>query len=981
MEIEQLQADVDQIFSQYPWATEETAQKMAALATTNAVKTTALALAMKQLLGTTSADGLKSSIKQTASDLKKSTAATKARISRAKGYVERIGKVGGGMSGLDAITELTAAGAEALSAGANGLAGMTSKMPGVNLALKGTAWLTGGVAATAGIAAVFSKLVSQQEKELRTMIDVGLVLSDSDSYTTLRGNAVDLGMNLTDYSALMNGTSELLTGVGETMAAGQGRLYNFLTNPETVKRVKNFGYTPKELSMVLADEAKQLYNLNLINELNDVDQKKVVDSFEINNKVAMFLANQMGGRRQELMDARKLIRENKTFQQAMMQNQDHYADTYGENAQANVERFADLFAMLSGPILGEQLGGEMVHVLARTVSNISYDVTPINDMQRDTIRVLNKLGPGVMQHIVDLFEDGVTGKFDANDPATTIKRIGDIVKLITDAPSLQGIDPESMLIEGIRASATLIEKTVFAKPVEEVREYMDNLQVGIDGADDSIEIVGEMGRMFLQVQDTITPGFAEVGTVMKIMGDSVDGFASVWSSVFGLDNGVNPDNAGLENVAQDFRKNAMLTTLLPSTAVLDSNGKIDTTTALSFDKDSNREAVAEAVSRTMLINKQLIDGFRALQKEQIDAQYQIKKLGVDDLAETEEDLRKALEKAKATGVLADISTAEANYKIAIRNHTVAKNKEIALRAELNQIQTALGVNQQQRTANEASIGATHKSNNSYADGSTIEGIMIAELIAQGITDVNAQANVLGMIYGESGFRATSETSYKNTNNQRIRDVFGGRISTGNPGDPGYMTDAQLTLLKSNDKAFFDHVYKDIGGHKYRGRGFIQLTGRSNYKEVGELIGVDLLNNPDLMLEPEIAARASAAYFNIETKKRYKSGLNNTATAYQATYGVAASAQNNRLGDLRNRENYAKQYKASIESGEIKSATSTEAAVAILNNRIASIKADEAQNRFHPGGENQANLRELAELEATLAAEMLKLKELEEARNG
>jgi hypothetical protein len=136
-----------------------------------------------------------------------------------------------------------------------------------------------------------------------------------------------------------------------------------------------------------------------------------------------------------------------------------------------------------------------------------------------------------------------------------------------------------------------------------------------------------------------------------------------------------------------------------------------------------------------------------------------------------------------------------------------------------------------------------------------------------------------------------------------------------------------------------------------------------------------------MQEPEIAARASAAYFNIETKKRYKSGLNNTATAYQATYGVAASAQNNRLGDLRNRENYAKQYKASIESGEIKSATSTEAAVAILNNRIASIKADEAQNRFHPGGENQANLRELAELEATLAAEMLKLKELEEARNG
>ncbi|MEN4918893.1 glycoside hydrolase family 19 protein [Achromobacter spanius] len=49
------------------------------------------------------------------------------------------------------------------------------------------------------------------------------------------------------------------------------------------------------------------------------------------------------------------------------------------------------------------------------------------------------------------------------------------------------------------------------------------------------------------------------------------------------------------------------------------------------------------------------------------------------------------------------------------------------------------------------------------------------------------------------------------------------------------------------------------GYRFRGRGIIQLTGRSNYESAGEALGVDLLNAPELLSEPKWAAM-SAGWF-------------------------------------------------------------------------------------------------------------------------
>jgi hypothetical protein len=44
------------------------------------------------------------------------------------------------------------------------------------------------------------------------------------------------------------------------------------------------------------------------------------------------------------------------------------------------------------------------------------------------------------------------------------------------------------------------------------------------------------------------------------------------------------------------------------------------------------------------------------------------------------------------------------------------------------------------------------------------------------------------------------------------------------------------------------------GYKFRGRGLVQLTGRSNYRKAGQVVGVDLVANPDRALEKDIAVR-------------------------------------------------------------------------------------------------------------------------------
>ena len=89
------------------------------------------------------------------------------------------------------------------------------------------------------------------------------------------------------------------------------------------------------------------------------------------------------------------------------------------------------------------------------------------------------------------------------------------------------------------------------------------------------------------------------------------------------------------------------------------------------------------------------------------------------------------------------------------------------------------------------------------------------------------------------------------------------------------------------------------GSKYKGRGLVQITGKDNYRRVGDIIGVDLVNNPELVKDPKYAAAAAMAYLTLPGKDFFDGTLTSDKLASAIGHTGSAATRWSRATALKN----------------------------------------------------------------------------------
>lgn len=134
----------------------------------------------------------------------------------------------------------------------------------------------------------------------------------------------------------------------------------------------------------------------------------------------------------------------------------------------------------------------------------------------------------------------------------------------------------------------------------------------------------------------------------------------------------------------------------------------------------------------------------------------------------------------------------------------------------------------------------------------------------GITDPRELSVFMGQMEVESGGFGQLEEAL-GYSGRRLLEAF--------PGRNGMRTREQADEIASRGpEGIANSVYggrwgeRNLGnteegdGWRFRGRGFVQLTGRANYASAANELGVDIVSNPDIVSERDFAADATIHYW-------------------------------------------------------------------------------------------------------------------------
>jgi len=145
-----------------------------------------------------------------------------------------------------------------------------------------------------------------------------------------------------------------------------------------------------------------------------------------------------------------------------------------------------------------------------------------------------------------------------------------------------------------------------------------------------------------------------------------------------------------------------------------------------------------------------------------------------------------------------------------------------------------------------------------------ESQLLRDAHAAGIRRPEELANFMAQVGHESGGLRRLEERFIYT---RSADQISDNVRSAMRSGRGALEAARLEALAGRPEALAELMYGGrMGnnapgdGYRYRGRGYMQLTGRDQYAAAGDALDLDLVRHPELAAQPEHATRIAVWYW-------------------------------------------------------------------------------------------------------------------------
>jgi len=599
---------INAIYQQYPWATEDTLQKVNSdmqeqnihMGTVAAVLSKKDAASIREMARTT---------KQGKTKAKTAGRAALKTLVIGQGALTRIMAEA---NPANAVAEISHEAAKLLANAGIGISNMGFGMGKFGAIVKGVARHAGTplVVAT-GLGVVFAKLLTEQEKQARKLIEFGAVVADIDHWSNLRYATRDLGMGLKDFEDVMNETKSFITQAEGGAFAGSLRMAEFAKEIDQDKTFRDFGMGIQDQTRFIGQEIQTLYELGQITSMNDATKKRVIESYATANNVALFTANSFGMQREEALRLRDEARQNVDIRVALIQNEKFLRERYGDSASKNIEQSVGTVRVMNEALMGSDFAMFMENMIAGFTGDISLDQSAANNISAEWLKVLQS-APGLSEEIISFVEELGTGQF--NNEQETIAAYRKIYRIITNSNMvITGDDAELQKFNDLVSGAKIA-----AGGTEFLRADLDTLGVDYfakfaDQSDSSIEVMNNMAIAFQNAQELLTPGFSAMGHGFSMLSDSVMTFGSAISRAFGQEERWAEGVAELKEEQMESRLEGINESNI-SAAITIANEQIDSIDAemqgnrdffYELDDDGNR--VQDSQGNDILIDRTKIE--------------------------------------------------------------------------------------------------------------------------------------------------------------------------------------------------------------------------------------------------------------------------------------------------------------------------------------------------------------------------------------